>query len=115
MRKKSDVTDHCRQVPSRPRRRAGMSSGADAREFFLAHLVAFQHPILYSIPRGDGFHRDRNFNARAISSRKSPQAFYHRRPKMTNHGEIPWSDTATTGATPFLRTSPTTSESVPPK
>ena len=33
-----------------------MSLGADAGEFPLAHMVAFQHAILHTLPGSDGLH-----------------------------------------------------------
>ncbi len=56
MRKKSKITHHRRQVPSRPGRRAGVSPCADAGEFPLAYVVAFQHAVFHPIPRSHGFH-----------------------------------------------------------
>jgi len=81
MRKKSKITHHRRQVPSRPGRRAGMSSGADTGEFSVAYMVAFQHAILHPISGGDGFHDLRGRDAPAISPRKTAHAFHSRWPK----------------------------------
>ncbi len=39
---------------------AGMPSGADAGEFLLAHMVAFQHAIFHPISGGDGISRPRS-------------------------------------------------------
>ena len=44
-------------------RSLGLSVGADAGEFPLAHVVAFQYTILRTVSRGNGFHGDGNFNA----------------------------------------------------
>ena len=68
--KRAKIAHHRRQVPSGPGRRAGMSLGADTGEFYLAHVVAFQHAVLHTISRSHGVHDDRNFNASAISPRK---------------------------------------------
>ena len=81
MRKKSKITHHRRQVPSRPGRRAGMSSGADTGEFSVAYMVAFQHAILHPVSTGDGFHDLRGRDASAISPRKTTHAFLSRCPK----------------------------------
>src|SRR5215813_15320829 len=77
MRAKSQVAHHCRHVLPGPGRSADMSFGAHAPEFSLAHLVAFQHPILHSISGRDGIHRDRDFKTPTESSRKSAHAFYY--------------------------------------
>jgi len=45
----------------------------------VAYMVAFQHAAFHAIPVSDGFHGDRDFNTRAISSWKSAYAFYDRR------------------------------------
>src|SRR5678816_1972961 len=79
MRKTSEVTHHCRQVPSGFGRRAGLSSGADAGEFPLAYMVAFQHAILHPVSSGDGFHGIRAGDAPAVSPRASAHAFHSRR------------------------------------
>ena len=52
--KTSEDTHHCRQVSSGPGRRTGLSPRADAGEFPLAHVVAFQYAIFFSIFSGDG-------------------------------------------------------------
>ena len=56
MRKTSEITRHCREVLSGPGGRRSLSSGADAGEFSLGHVVAFQHPILHTVSGGNGFH-----------------------------------------------------------
>jgi hypothetical protein len=48
-RKESQITHHRGQIPSGLGRRAGISSGADAAEFSLAYMVAFQHAILHPV------------------------------------------------------------------
>ncbi len=78
-RKKSEITHHRRQVPSRPGRRAGMPPGADAAEFSVVYVVAFQHAILHPISGGDGFHHLRAGDAPAVSPRTSVHTFHYRR------------------------------------
>ena len=50
----------------------------DSTEFSLAYLVAFQHTIFHSVSRRDGIHADGDFDAPAVSPRKSLHAFHHR-------------------------------------
>src|SRR3954452_21114004 len=78
MRKTSEDAHRCRQIPSRLGRRDDMSASADAGKFSLAHVVAFQHAILHTIPGGDGTHQQTNFEASAVSPRESVHAFYNR-------------------------------------
>ena len=56
-----------------------MSPGADAGEFSLAHVVAFQHAILHTIFGGDGFHDLKADDTRAVSPRTRAHTFYSRR------------------------------------
>ena len=79
MRKTSEITRHCRDFLSGPGRRAGLSPGADAREFPLAYVVAFQHAILHTVSGGDGFHDLGAGHAPAVSPRTSAHAFHSRR------------------------------------
>ena len=67
-----------------------MSFGADVGEFSLAHVVAFQHAILYPVSGGDGIQGDRNFNASAISPRESAHAFHCRSAAGMKYGLAPW-------------------------
>ena len=77
--KRAKIAHHRRQVPSGLGRRAGLSFGADAGEFSLAHVVAFQHAILHPVSGGDGFHDLRAGDAPAVSPRTSAHAFHSRR------------------------------------
>jgi len=72
-------------VPSRTR----------SAEFPVAYLVAFQHTIFHPVPRCNGFHNGRDFDARAVPSRKSLHSFHYRRPKtMTRKYRLRhWNDT----------------------
>ena len=54
MREKSEITHHCRQVPSGFGRRPRLPPRADAGDFPLAHVVALQYTIFFSIFSGDG-------------------------------------------------------------
>ena len=56
-----EIAHHCRHVPSGLGRHACLPPRADATEFPLAYVVAFQHAIFHSIPRGDGIHALRKF------------------------------------------------------
>ena len=62
-----------------------MSLGAEAGEFSLAHVVAFQHTILHPIPGGNGIHDVGTGDASTISPRKSAHTFHSRWPKEMMH------------------------------
>src|SRR4051812_43878025 len=79
MRKTGEIAHHCRQIASRLGRRTGMSSGGEAGEFSLAHMVAFQYAILHPVSSGDGIDDLRTDHAPAVASRKSAHPFYDRR------------------------------------
>ena len=87
--KRAKIAHHRRQVPSGLGRRAGLSSGADAGEFPLAHVVAFQHAILHAISGGDGFHDLGADDAPAVSPRTSAHAFHYRRAAGMKYGFAP--------------------------
>src|SRR5438045_8491885 len=78
MRKTSEIADHRRQVPSGFGRRASLSSGTDAGKFPLAHMVAFQYPILHPIRGSHGLHDVGAGDAPAASPRTSTHAFHSR-------------------------------------
>src|SRR5881628_2241288 len=84
MRKKSEIANHRRQVPSGLGRRASLPPRAYAGEFLLAHLVAFHYAILHPIPGGDGFHDFRSFATRTASPRKAVHTFHCRRREIVH-------------------------------
>src|SRR5438552_14615498 len=79
MREKSEITHHCGQVPSGPGRSAGVSSGTNVGEFSLAHMVALQYTIVFSIFSGDRILRFRSFATSTASPRKTIHTFHYRR------------------------------------
>jgi hypothetical protein len=66
-----------------------MSVGADAGEFSLAYVVAFQHAILHTVSGGAGFRDFRADDAPAVSPGTSTHAFHSN-----------WNATVTRFATP---------------
>ena len=59
-------------------------SAPTPENFLLAHVVAFQHAIFHSVSGGDGIH-GRDFDAPAVSPRKSAHAFHYRRERESNY------------------------------
>jgi hypothetical protein len=83
MRKNGAAACYHRHVLSGFGRIGDLPSRTNSAEFPVAHVVAFQHTIIFSVSGGNGIRHFRGFATPTASPRKTVHAFYCRRPKMT--------------------------------